>query len=489
MHFPARHFTTYLEKYADEHVFAGKSLRERILCGVKVKKLRMEGGIWKASTFSGKSYCAKKVIDATGLTSIPNVPSITGSELFKGVQCHSKHFGRHLSSILQPHARVIIVGGGKSAGDVAYACAKFGVKEVHWVIRKSGNGPAPYLPADAPIKKYGNSNSAFHTSFMATFITNIHTPESWWTWFLSRTTVGQAFSRLIWKGLKNNVWGRARYDRPDGRKNGFANLKPDGDLYWQFASSGVNQRPDFFDTIAAKVKVYRSDIYRILPSGIVLQNRNEVEADAIVYATGWKTSTPFFDPQTAYGLGLATDLWAETENEAEQKKWASLEADAEREVLRRFPLLSTAPPHHSKSPTTTSFRLYRSLFPTTSATPTIAFLGKTNLANHTYNSEVQALYAIAVFDGTLKLPGRERMEKDVTLVNAWMKKRYPTTGQTGCFFFFDLVPYSDKLLEDLKMGWVRQKRGLFGSIAARDLKGILGEYLRKRQGGEVKKTV
>lgn len=489
LHFPARHFTTYLEDYTTRHVFVGKSVRDRILCGVKVERLWMDDDIWKASTSTGTVYRAQKVIDATGLTSIPNMPSIAGSESFEGIQLHSKGFGRHLQSTLNAQASTIVVGGGKSAGDVAYACAKSGIQEVHWIIRKNGNGPAAYLPADPPIKKYTNSNSAFHTSFMATLIANIYTPESWWTWFLYRTILGQALSKIIWMGLQYDVLSRVRYNRPDEEQNGFANLKPDGDLFWQFASSGVNQRPGFFNTIASKVEVYRTDIDKISPSGVVLQNGILIEASAIIFATGWKPSTPFLDPQTAYKLGLATDSWAEQRDELDEKKWASLEAKADRNVLQRFPLLSNAPPHYSKPLSTTPFRLYRSMFPTSITEQTIAFLSKTDLANHTYNSEIQALYATAVFDRSLRLPEKGRMETEVALVNAWIKRRYSTKGRLGCFLFPDMLPYSDKLLEDLGMGKVTENRCLFGSVTAGDLEGILEEYMRRQDGGEDKKTV
>lgn len=37
--------------------------------------------------------------------------------------------------------RFAVLGGAKSAADVAYASAKAG-KKVHWIIRASGNGPA-----------------------------------------------------------------------------------------------------------------------------------------------------------------------------------------------------------------------------------------------------------------------------------------------------------------------------------------------------------
>ncbi|KAF2028176.1 hypothetical protein EK21DRAFT_14828, partial [Setomelanomma holmii] len=118
----------------------------------------------------------------------------------------------------------------------------------------------------------------------------------------------------------------------------------------------------------------------------------------------------------------------------------------------RYPLLANTPtPHHPPKLSTTPFSLYRNIFPTASTTPTIAFLGRTQLANHTYNAEIQSLYAISGLDGTITLPPQAEMEKDVARVNAWMKRRYPTKGWSSNFLFFDVVGYTDRLLEDLGM--------------------------------------
>lgn len=74
-------------------------------------------------------------------------------------------------------------------------------------------------------------------------------------------------------------------------------------------------------------------------------------------------------------------------------------------------------------------------------------------------------------------------------MNAWMKRRYPTKGMWGYFFFFDVVPYTDALLGDLGMGYVSVDRGLMGAMAARDLRGLLAEYVRRVRGEEGKKGV
>jgi len=47
--------------------------------------------------------------------------------------------------VLSPIDKYItVLGGAKSAADMAYACAKAG-KSVSWIIRSSGNGLAAFL--------------------------------------------------------------------------------------------------------------------------------------------------------------------------------------------------------------------------------------------------------------------------------------------------------------------------------------------------------
>lgn len=80
---------------------------------------------------------------ASGLTSTPNMPVFAKQDCFKGLILHQRDFGQ--SSVLSPIDKYItVLGGAKSAADMAYACAKAG-KSVSWIIRSSGNGLAAFL--------------------------------------------------------------------------------------------------------------------------------------------------------------------------------------------------------------------------------------------------------------------------------------------------------------------------------------------------------
>ena len=82
----------------------------------------------------------------------------------------------------------------------------------------------------------------------------------------------QTLLQRIWRRINAEAWQEADYDRPDGKDNGFHNLKPDTELFWQNDSTSVNQRADLFGTIAKKVSVMRQDVLEVCDNGIVLKD-------------------------------------------------------------------------------------------------------------------------------------------------------------------------------------------------------------------------
>lgn len=71
------------------------------------------------------------------------------------------------------------------------------------------------------------------------------------------------------------------------------------------------------------------------------------------------------------------------------------------------------------------------------------------LSNSFRNAEAQAIWTTAYFDKNVKLPDTEQAEKEIAEMNAFSKRRYPSLEAMGTFFHFDLVSYTDKLMEDI----------------------------------------
>lgn len=104
------------------------------------------------------------------------------------------------------------------------------------------------------------------------------------------------------------------------------------------------------------------------------------------------------------------------------------------------------------------------------------------LGNNFRNAEVQALWATAALDGTLKLPSPAEMERDISRVVAWCRRRYLAKGAQGNWFYFDVVPYSDNLLSSLSLSSHRKKswlRDFFEPCLAIDLAKMIPEYRHK----------
>lgn len=180
--FPGKYTTAYLESYVDNHIYSGQTIRDRILfksnvdCIIEIPQLdSAEGAHWDITYNTTQKIRTSKVIDATGMTSQPQVPTLPGSFDFKGKTLHHKSFGQSQALLLKDPSvqSICIIGGAKSAADVAYACAKSPLeRNIHWIIRQDGNGPSAFFAAPAMTERYANSNEGFYNRFLASFLPN-----------------------------------------------------------------------------------------------------------------------------------------------------------------------------------------------------------------------------------------------------------------------------------------------------------------------------
>lgn len=225
--FPARYTTQYLESYVDDHVYNGQSIRDRILFSTPVDGVTEdEDGQWIVHSKGTSLLRAKKLIDATGMTSQPHIPHIPGQETFQGHTLHHKDFGQ--STFLKDEAKktVVVLGGAKSAADVAYASAKAG-KSVSWIIRKTGNGPAAFFAPEPTSKRYANSNEGFYNRFLASFLPNPFGSKGLPARVLHGTSFGRQYLMNIWDRFDKGLRALMDYGREERKEHGFANLEPD----------------------------------------------------------------------------------------------------------------------------------------------------------------------------------------------------------------------------------------------------------------------
>lgn len=367
---------------------------------------------------------------------------------------------------------IAILGGAKSAADIAYAAATAG-KQVSWIIRLCGSGPGGLLPAKE-TGPYKNTNKVLYTRLAATLNPSMWAPQNW------TARLGRRLGDWIWKSSDASAKREAgfkdsyRYD-----DSSYQNLQPRASIFW---GSGINQRPDFWSIMAEdNVEFFREDITQISGNTIFMPF-DAVSLDVIICATGWQPSyRKFLDQDLARNLGLPVTL-PEPERRpasaADHVKWFELEQAADDEICRRFPRLQKPPLRH-RSTTQSPFRLYKYMVPTDPKMRGIVFLGHIVIGNNFRAAECQALWAV---DGQLSLPSKEDMEKEVAMSIAWCRRRYRSKGELGHWLYFDLLPYTDALLQQLGLESHRKKgraKDFFTPCVAEDLKDLSSELKLK----------
>lgn len=237
------------------------------------------------------------------------------------------------------------------------------------------------------------------------------------------------------------------------------------------------QRPDFWDTVARNVHVHRADMEKLEDHAITFKNGSPISIDAIVCATGFRNDYPFFTETQHIEFGLPHEPF----DDKSESTWTNLESEADKKVLYQFPKLANPPAVPTPHPGThkTPNRLYNCIAPLED--DSIAFVGNVYVPNGFRVAETQALWTTAYFDGMVKLPSAEDMQKDVAWVNALQKRRYPAHGSKGNYFHYDMMGYIDRLLA--QMGLEKHKKGWWGDMVypfvAADLKPAGMEYLDK----------
>lgn len=119
LYVPRKALTAYFADYA-KHFDIKPHFGERIS---KVSK--QEDGSWLVTSEGGKSFLAEKVIIATGVNRVPNIPSWKGQDNFKGEITHSV---RYKNPAPYQGKKVLVVGMGNTGAEVALDLSEKGVE-------------------------------------------------------------------------------------------------------------------------------------------------------------------------------------------------------------------------------------------------------------------------------------------------------------------------------------------------------------------------
>ena len=141
--FPARQeFTAYIKAYVDRFQLPLRT-------GAEVTGLRREDGTWFVES-GGSERRSRAVVVATGIMSSPLMPEFPGAASFGGRLLHSTAY-RRPGELLD--RRVLVVGIGNSAGEIASELAVAGVNVA--VSVRSGANVVPRTIAGIPSQYFG----------------------------------------------------------------------------------------------------------------------------------------------------------------------------------------------------------------------------------------------------------------------------------------------------------------------------------------------
>mmetsp|Transcript_18879 Transcript_18879/g.52727 ORF Transcript_18879/g.52727 Transcript_18879/m.52727 type:complete len:585 (+) Transcript_18879:74-1828(+) len=187
----------------------------------------------------------------------PRIPQLPGREKFKGKIYHSSEFKEEqFNDIVTNRQRAVVVGGNKSACDLALCLQRGGYDNFHWIYRN------PYLFWKYEVACHNRSllnKLRALTNFIGVFLTLVSEPLSWWIFFTTGTAVTAA----------------PHDDTPPPRD-------------WSKFHFGVlcpKQRSDLLSI--PKEHISRGNPQAFTKTGIMLSDGTVVDADVVLFGTGY----------------------------------------------------------------------------------------------------------------------------------------------------------------------------------------------------------
>ena len=227
-HIPANVVHNYLSTVAEKYNISSRvQFRSKV---VSARPDRSEG--WQLNVESDKgsqTISCKKLIVATGITSVPRIPDIRGSEDFRGRIISYKDLSdeKKYRILSDPSVKTVtVIGGSKAGHDAAYWSAVAG-KQVNWIIPCSGNGVAwmtapstRFLGRDLVVETLAT------TRLFSLFSPCIFGDSDGFFWsrrFLHQTKLGRWMVKAFWSHLGSCILEATGVNRGNDLKQ----VKPD----------------------------------------------------------------------------------------------------------------------------------------------------------------------------------------------------------------------------------------------------------------------
>lgn len=338
------------------------------------------------------------VVVATGMYGTPFTPTFPDADLFEGEMMHAEAFQR---KEIAAGKKVIVVGGGKSAIDCAVAASQVAdestllFREVHWPVPRHLLNLVPF--------KWGTYSRFGHATLPAYYDVSpsegaLHVPAKPLKW-------------LWWRTVE--LMFRAQF-----RLSG--DFVPDSRIENDLFNGGQILSYEFRDTVrAGQVNAVKGSIARFTKSGVVLSDGTEMQADIIVFGTGFQKSYSYLEADMQERLGRQNDgLW-----------------------------------------------LYRNIFPT--QVNDLCFIGaEVSTFNNILTQGLQALWLQRVLTGQLDLPACEAMDEDIKKQQNWKRSWMPAKGDRAAILQLHKMKYHDQLCKDMSVQHKRKGWNILGECFA-----------------------
>lgn len=317
------------------------------------------------------------VVVCNGVFSKPYVPRLRGRKRFAGLPIHSSEVAD--AEVLK-EKRVVVVGGGKSALDCATVAAHEAAsctlvfRTPHWTLPR-------YFFGRVRVDR------VLFTRLSEWLLPAYHRATR------VETALRAAAAPLL------GLWRRGM-SRLIPRLTGMpSHMVPETPVTSGAPNIGIGEK--FYEVVQQGwVQAKRARILAFSGKDTMqLDTGEEIDADIVIFATGWQQEVPFLDPE-----------------------------------LRR------AVRHDGH------FHLFRHILPPRERR--LGFIGYASSANCPLTSEVAAHWLSQWFRGELDLPDAAEMEQEIARVRAWAAEVFPSRHE-GYFIGAYVAQYVDELMRDM----------------------------------------
>jgi dimethylaniline monooxygenase (N-oxide forming) len=356
---------------------------------------------------------------SNGVFSQPYTPRLPGQDEYAGVLIHSSQL---TDAEVITGKRVVVVGAGKSALDCATVGAHLAssctlvFRTPHWMLPR-------YFFGRVRVDR------VLFTRLSEFLLPTYHSVGR------GQAALRMAAAPLLW------VWRRAM-SKLVPRLTGMPRYMVPETLVTSGAQNiGIGEK---FYRALRQGSVRAKQVRELAFSGedrLRIDDSDEIEADVVIFATGWEQGLPFLDPKLR------------------------------REALREG-----------------RFHLYRHILPP--AEPRLGFVGYASSANSPLTSEVAAHWLSQCFLRELQLPDPAAMDREIARVREWAATTFPRRSE-GYFIGGYVAQYIDELLRDMGLSPRRAASLLSefcGPIWAQRYAGLAAERARLRAQAKAERT-